>query len=151
VILRTLSKTGFAAARVGFLIGSPGLIHELDKVRLPYNLNALSQAAAGFYLDYEDVFLKQARDITLWREELYSALLTIDGIHPRPSDANFIFFSCDFDSDRIYAELLKGGILIKNFNIPGQMDNFMRVTVGKPEENSVFIKNLREILQQLGA
>ncbi len=151
VILRTLSKVGFAAARVGVLVGSPELVYELNKVRLPYNLSALAQAAAGFYLDYEGIFLKQAEEIRLWREELYSALLAIDGIHPRPSDANFIFFSCDFDSDRIYRKLLAAGVLIKNFNIRGKTDDCMRVTVGNPEENGIFIKELKKIIQQLGA
>ncbi|MBW6486618.1 MAG: histidinol-phosphate transaminase [Syntrophobacterales bacterium] len=151
VILRTLSKIGFAAARLGLLVGSPELVYELNKVRLPYNLSALSQAAAGFYLDHEEVFLKQAEEIRLWREELYAELLAIAGIKPWRSDANFIFFSCDFDSDRIYSELLAGGVLVKNFNMPGRIKNFMRVTVGTPEENGIFIKKLKEILQQLGA
>jgi histidinol-phosphate aminotransferase len=151
VVMRTLSKVGFAAARVGMLAASPALVHELNKVRLPYNLNALSQAAAAFYLDHEAVFLKQAEDIRQWRGELYAELQKISGIHPRPSDANFIFFSCDFDSDRIYAALLKGGIIVKNFNIPGKIRNFMRVTVGSPQENTLFISKLKEILQQLGA
>jgi histidinol-phosphate aminotransferase len=151
VILRTLSKVGFAAARVGMLVGNARLVHELNKVRLPYNLNSLSQAAAAFYLDYESVFLKQAEDIRLWRGELYSALGKISGVHPRRSDANFIFFSCDFDSDRIYAKLLESGVLVKNFNIQGKIKNFMRVTVGTPEENGVFVKELKEILQKLGA
>jgi len=151
VILRTLSKIGFAAARLGILVGRSELVYELNKVRLPYNLSALSQAAAGFYLDHEGIFLQQAQEIRLWREELYAELLTISGIHPRRSDANFIFFSCDFDSDRIYSMLLSGGVLVKNFNVPGKIKNFMRVTVGVPEENDIFIKKLKEILQQLGA
>ncbi len=58
VILRTLSKVGLAAMRIGLLIGPPALVHELHKVRLPYNLNSLSQAAAGFYLDEEEAFLQ---------------------------------------------------------------------------------------------
>jgi len=151
VILRTLSKIGFAAARVGFLVGSAELVRQLNKVRLPYNLSAFSQAAAGFYLDHEETFLKQAQDIRVWREGLYSELLAIKGIQPRRSDANFIFFSCDFDSDHIYERLLSGGVLVKNFNVPGKIKNFMRVTVGTPEENGIFVKKLKEILQQLGA
>jgi histidinol-phosphate aminotransferase len=151
VVMRTLSKVGFAAARVGMLAASPALVHELNKVRLPYNLNALSQAAAAFYLDHEEVFLKQAEDIRQWRGELYAELQKIGGIYPRPSDANFIFFSCDFDSDRIYAGLLTGGVVVKNFNIPGKIKNFIRVTVGIPRENALFIEKLKEILQQLGA
>jgi histidinol-phosphate aminotransferase len=148
VILRTLSKAGFAAMRIGFLIGPPALVHELDKVRLPYNLNALSQAAAGFYLDHEETFLKQAEKIRRWRGELFAAMKKIPGIHPRPADANFIFFGCDFDADRVYSKLMERGILIKNFNAPGAMRNFMRVTVGTREENSRFIGELQDILSK---
>ena len=148
VILRTLSKVGFAAMRIGLLIGPPALIHELDKVRLPYNLNAMSQAAAGFYLDHEGTFLKQAEEIRRWRGELFAAMKTIPGIHPRPTDANFIFFDCDFDADRVYTQLMERGILIKNFNTPGTMRNFMRVTVGTREENGRFIEVLQDIISK---
>jgi histidinol-phosphate aminotransferase len=146
VILRTLSKVGFAAMRIGLFIGPPALIHELNKVRLPYNLNAMSQAAAGFYLDHEGTFLKQAEEIRRWRGELFAAMKTIPGIHPRPTDANFIFFHCDFDADRVYTKLMERGILIKNFNTPGTMRNFMRVTVGTREENGRFIEVLQDII-----
>ena len=103
VILRTLSKVGLAALRIGLLIGPAPLIHELNKVRLPYNLNALSQAAAGFYLDHEAVFLKQAAEVLNGRDELAAALERLPGIRLWPTDANFIFFSCDFDTDRVYS------------------------------------------------
>jgi histidinol-phosphate aminotransferase len=146
VILRTLSKVGFAAMRVALLIGPPALVHELNKVRLPYNLNALSQAAAGFYLDHEEDFLKQAERIRRWRGELFSALAAIPGIHPWPTDANFIFFSCDFDADRVYVKLKERGILIRNFN--AAMRGFMRVTVGTREENGEFLEVLKNILTE---
>jgi len=151
VVMRTLSKVGFAAARVGMLASNAALVHELNKVRLPYNLNALSQAAAHFYLDHEEVFLQQAENIRSWRGDFYAEMATIKGIHPFPTDANFIFFSCDFDSNRIYEKLLAGGVLVKNFNVPGKIRNCMRVTVGTPEENQTFTKLLKDILQQLGA
>jgi histidinol-phosphate aminotransferase len=146
VIFRTLSKVGLAAMRIGLLIGPPALIHELHKVRLPYNLNSLSQAAAGFYLDEEEAFLKQAADIRRWRGELFSALEALPGIHPRPTEANFIFFSCDFDPERVYSLLVRRGILIRNFNAPGNMRGFMRVTVGTREENQEFVEALRDII-----
>lgn len=148
VILRTLSKVGFAAMRIGVLIGPVELVRELDKVRLPYNLNAMSQAAAAFYLDHEESFLQQAQEIRRWRGELLAAMKTIPGIHPRPADANFIFFDCDFDADRVYKKLMERGVLIKNFNAPGAMKNFMRVTVGTREENSRFIEELRHIISK---
>lgn len=146
VILRTLSKVGLAAMRIGFLIGPPALVHELNKVRLPYNMNAMSQAAAGFYLDYEEEFLKQAEEIRRLRAELFTLLSAIPGIHPRPTDANFIFFGCDFDTDRVYRLLVERGILIKNFKTLGTLQDFMRVTVGTREENSQFIKALQDII-----
>jgi len=146
VIFRTLSKVGLAAMRIGLLVGPSTLIHELNKVRLPYNLNSLSQAAAGFYLDEEEAFLKQAAQICRWRGELYSALESLPGIHPRPTEANFIFFSCDLDADRVYNELMQRGILIRNMNAPGMMKGFMRVTVGTREENMEFVEALRDIV-----
>jgi histidinol-phosphate aminotransferase len=148
VILKTLSKVGLAAMRIGFLIASPPLVHELDKVRLPYNINALSQVAAGFYLDHIDIFSDQTREIVASREELLSALGEIEAVHPYPSDANFIFFSCDFDTDNIYSLLIREGILIKNLNSPGVLKNCMRVTVGNREENQELIKALKKILRK---
>lgn len=148
VILRTLSKVGFAALRIGLLVGQAALLHELDKVRLPYNLNALSQAAAGFYLDREAAFLEQAALIRRWRAELFGALAGLPGVHPRPTDANFIFFSCDFEADRVYRDLLQRGILIRNLSAPGVKGGFMRVTVGTPEENREFIETLQDILSK---
>jgi histidinol-phosphate aminotransferase len=146
VVLRTLSKVGFAAMRVGLLIGPTELVHELHKVRLPYNLNTMSQAAAGFYLDHEEAFLKQAETIRGWRDELFTAMKGIPGVRPRPTDANFIFFDCDLDTDRVYARLMERGILIKNFNAPGTMRNCMRVTVGTREENAMFVEVLQDII-----
>jgi histidinol-phosphate aminotransferase len=146
VILRTLSKVGLAAMRIGLLIGQADLLHELNKVRLPYNLNALSQAAAGFYLDHEAAFLEQAAEIRRCRGGLFCALEALPGVHPRPTDANFIFFSCDFDTDRVYKAFMQRGILIKNLSTPGKQPGFMRVTVGTPEENREFIEVFREIL-----
>ncbi len=148
VILKTLSKVGLAAMRIGFLIGSPSLVRELDKVRLPYNINALSQISAVFYLNHIDIFLSQTNEIIERREELLNALKKIEGIHPYPSNANFIFFSCDFDTDRVYKSLIQQGVLIKNLNSPGILKNCMRVTVGNREENEEFLKSLRKILVQ---
>jgi histidinol-phosphate aminotransferase len=148
VILRTLSKVGLAAMRIGFLMGSASLIHELDKVRLPYNLNTLSQISAGFYLDHEHVFLAQTDDIINRRTELFNTLKKIKGVKPHPPDANFIFFSCDFDPYRIYKDLLKKGILIKRFPPLGIAKNCLRVTVGCPDENKEFLKAFKDIISK---
>jgi len=148
VILRTLSKVGFAAIRLGILIGNPSLIHELNKVRLPYNLNALSQAVGLFFLEYADEFQEKIDRIILSRHYLFNELNTIEGIYPYHSDANFILFSCAHDKNRLYSELLERGIVIKNFTSPDSLKDCFRVTVGNDDENREFLEALREILHQ---
>lgn len=151
IFLNTLSKLGLASMRLGFLIGNREIIAQLDKVRLPYNVNSLSQIAAGFFLDYQNEFSLQVKEIIKRREELYSGLRKIAGIKPFPSQANFIFFSCAFDSDRIYKQLIAEGIVVKNLNIPPLMPNCMRVTVGNRKENDSFLRALKRIVPKQGA
>jgi len=145
IFLNTLSKLGMASIRLGFLISNPDILAQLDKVRLPYNVNSLSQAAAGFFLDYEGEFSKQIKEIIKRREELYRGLNQIKWIKTYPSRANFIFFSCAFDSNRIYNKLVREGIALKNLNNPPLMPNCMRVTVGSKKENEAFLKALKNI------
>ena len=147
MILKTLSKVGLAAMRLGFLIGRASFVRELDKVRLPYNINALSQVAAGFYMDHLTFFLNQAAEVVKRRNELFEALRKIGGIHPCPTDANFIFLRCDLDADRIHEDLIARGVLIKNLNGPGVLKNCMRVTVGSREENGEFLQALRSVIE----
>jgi histidinol-phosphate aminotransferase len=151
IVLKTLSKLGLAAIRLGFLIGNRELIAQLDKVRLPYNVNSLSQAAAGFFLDYRDEFAEQVKEIVAQREELYRGLQEIAGIKPYPSRANFIYFSCSFASDRIYTSLAARGILVKNLNNPPLISNCMRVTVGNLKENKAFLSALKAVVSEQGA
>jgi histidinol-phosphate aminotransferase len=145
IFLNTLSKLGMASIRLGFLIGNPDILEQLNKVRLPYNVNSLSQTAAGFFLDYEGEFSKQIKEIIQRREELYRGLKAIKWIKTYPSRANFIFFSCAFDSNRIYNKLVAEGIVLKNLNNPPLMPNCMRVTVGSKKENEAFLKALKNI------
>ncbi len=146
VILRTLSKVGLAAMRIGILIGTPSLIHELNKVRLPYNLNTLSQITARLYIENEAEFQKQADTVVSRKDELFAELKKIDAIDLYPSDANFILFSCSFDTDSVYYSLIEKGILIKKFDTPGILQNCMRVTTGTHEENEEFLRALRNII-----
>jgi len=139
VILRTLSKLGLAAARVGFLMGSPLLVRELDKVRLPYNVNALSQVVAAFYLDHEAAFREGARAVVAARGEVFGALAQTKGVRPFPSEANFIFFTCDFYTHGLYRRLIEGGVLVRSFHAVPSLRNAMRVTIGSPQENRRFI------------
>ncbi|HDQ03381.1 MAG TPA: histidinol-phosphate transaminase [Deltaproteobacteria bacterium] len=149
VFLKTLSKLGLASMRLGFLIGNPEIVAQLDKVRLPYNINCLSQITADFFLDNRQEFLSQLGRIIDNREKLFFRMKEIDKIMPYPSSANFIFFSCAFDSDRIYEKLVEAGIIIKNLN-SGLTRNCMRVTVGTPEENEAFLNALKSAVSEQG-
>lgn len=144
VILKTLSKVGFAAMRIGVFIGSPLLVRELDKVRLPYNINAFSQIVAGFYIENEAEFQRQADIVASMKDALFKELEKIEGIHPYPSNANFILFNCSFDTDSVYCNLIERGVLIKKFSDPGILRNCMRVTVGNSGENEEFLEAIRD-------
>ncbi|HKN18872.1 MAG TPA: histidinol-phosphate transaminase [Dissulfurispiraceae bacterium] len=142
VILRTLSKIGLASLRVGYLVADSALIREVDKVRLPFNLNALSQAVAAAALRGSQL-RGPVKAIISERERLYEALSNIPGARPYPSEANFIFFKVH-DADAVYQKLLRYGVLIRNMNTA--VRGALRVTVGAPEENDLFIGALKKTL-----
>lgn len=144
VILRTLSKLGLAGLRVGFLIGKEEIIHQVNKVRLPFNLNAFSQALALSVMSKKATLKKNIRSIVSERQRLFGELSHIDGVMPYPSEANFILFRVK-DPDRVYEGLLNNGILVRNMK--GVVCGCLRVTVGTPQENRMFIKALRDIIK----
>jgi histidinol-phosphate aminotransferase len=148
IILRTLSKIGLAGLRIGVLTASAKVIDQLNKVRLPYNLNSLSQTAARAALGRRDILNQQISLLISSRQRLYNELSGIKGITAYPSETNFILFRTTTDATRIYEKLKEAGILIKNLSRPGQLANCLRVTVGTPEENNGFITQLRKILKR---
>ena len=146
IILRTLSKIGFAGLRIGVLAASQNIVSELNKIRLPYNINSLSQAVAVTALKHREVVERQISRLISEREKLYNELSQLTGVTAYPSETNFIMIRTASDAARIHEKLKRAGILIKNLNKPGPLKNCLRVTVGTPEENREFIKTLRNIL-----
>ncbi len=144
VLMRTLSKIGLAGLRVGFLIADKNIINGVNKVRLPFNLNSLSQAIATMVLDNKKLLKEYIKSIVSERDRLYKEMIKIRGIKPYPSEANFILFKVE-DSDGVYSSLLKKGILVRNMK--GIINGCLRVTVGTPEENRIFIGELSEIVE----
>ncbi len=147
VILRTLSKVGLAALRLGILIGHPLLVHHLNKVRLPYNVNIFSQVVGELFVEHNKDFMELTDKIVAGRKWLFDELTDIEGIKPYTSDANFILFSCFMRKDDVYAELIERGVLVKNFTSPDSLKECMRVTVGTETENREFIESLKIIMQ----
>jgi histidinol-phosphate aminotransferase len=143
IILRTLSKIGMAGLRVGILTASKEIIGELNKIRLPYNLNTLSQAAALVALKHASTLNHQISLLISERRKLYNALLRTPGVTPFPTDTNFILMWIERDATKVFQTLKKRGILVKNLDRPGPLKGCLRVTVGTPAENKEFLKNLR--------
>jgi histidinol-phosphate aminotransferase len=146
VLMRTVSKLGLAGLRLGLLIGRREWIAEFEKVRLPYNLNVLTQTAATFALGHYDVLLGQAAQIVKDRAALASSLAKLPGVAVYPSEANFILFRVP-EGAATFEALRARGILIKNVGgAHPLLKNCLRVTVGTPEENTAFLAALTAAL-----
>lgn len=145
LILRTLSKIGLAGLRVGYLIGAERILNEVNKVRLPYNVDALTQYIATHAINnfYSNI-KKFIREIIKEREIMQKELAKIEGIKVYPSEANFILFKAK-NSKEIHEKLITYGILVRD--VSSYVKDALRVTVGTKEENAEFIKTLKNILK----
>jgi histidinol-phosphate aminotransferase len=148
LVMRTVSKMGLAGLRLGMLAGNPDLIYEIDKVRLPYNINVLTQQAAKSALEHMGLLDEQAAMIRSEREVLLNKLAAIQGVEVFPSRANFILFRIvNGNAGEVFESIRNDGVLIKNLNAEtGLLKQCLRVTVGKPEENKLFVQALEKAL-----
>ena len=146
LIMRTVSKMGLAGLRLGYMMGNPHWIEEFNKVRLPFNINCLTQVSAEFALENRAMFDAQTEKICQDRELLFSEMQKIEAIRCYPSKANFILFKPKSGSGNDLFELIKqAGILIRNLSANGGLlENCLRVTVGTEQENAAFLKALQE-------
>jgi histidinol-phosphate aminotransferase len=146
VILRTLSKIGLAGIRLGVLVAGAAVVEEINKVRLPYNVNALSQAAARVVLRHPEVVSSHAAAIVRERDRVLARLREIPGVTTYPSQANFFLMRTARSGDDVFRGLLERGILVRNFSRAPSLANCHRVTVGTPEENDAFLAALSDVL-----
>ena len=142
-MLRTLSKIGLAGLRVGFMVADSRITDEVNKVRLPFKLNSLSQNVAIDSLKNKKQMRASIRSIINERKRLFREMTKLNSIEPYPSDANFILFKTE-NAEKVFKGLLKRGILIRN--MAGAVEGCLRVTVGTPRENSAFLKTLKQLL-----
>jgi histidinol-phosphate aminotransferase len=150
IVMRTVSKLGLAGIRLGYMAASAALLAEFDKVRPPYNINVLTQAAAEFVLQHIQILDAQAAALREQRENLRVTLAAIPGVQVFPSAANFLLLRVQAknkSTDDVFANLLERKVLVKNV---GKMhillENCFRVTVSTPEENALFVDALRTAL-----
>ena len=143
IVMRTLSKLGLAGIRLGYMAAAPALLEQFEKVRPPYNVNVMTQAAAEFALDHLDILNGQAALLREERTVLSAALAALPNVTVFPSAANFITFRVA-DADTTHANLLGRKILVRNLSkMHPVLANCLRVTVSTPEENAAFLDALK--------
>lgn len=151
LVMRTVSKLGLAGLRLGFIAGNKTIIEQLNKIRLPYNINSLTQITADFALKHQDLFEQQAQQICRDRALVLEQLNKLLNIRAYPSSANFILFKTPVGQAGVIFEALKSqGILIKNLSPQGGiLTDCLRVTIGETAENEKFIQALTKITESL--
>lgn len=145
LLMRTLSKFGLAGVRIGYMMGPERLIHEVDKVRPPYNISVVNAETALFALEHEDVFAAQAADLKRERGRLQSALKEM-GLKSWPSDANMILVRVP-DPAASFEGMKGRKVLVKNVSrMHPLLAGCLRLTVGTADENAQMIAALQSTL-----
>jgi len=145
IVLRSLSKIGLAALRVGYAMADPYIIEQINKVRLPYNSNSVSQEFTARLLRNFSPMEDQIKIILQERDRLLNELSKIEFLTVFPSDSNFILFRAAHDGEKLFKFLVDNGILIRNLNAHPRLKNCLRVTVGTQKENDIFLARLGKI------
>jgi histidinol-phosphate aminotransferase len=143
-ILRTLSKVGLAALRVGWLEADAALVREIDKARQPYNVSAMSQAAAAAVLDagWPEIE-RQVRAVIDERERVGAAVAAMAAVDVPRSDANFLWIGTPRPAAEVFDALLARGVLVRSFHKSGgRLQNRLRVTIGSRADNDRFVEAL---------
>lgn len=145
MVLRTFSKIyGLAGLRVGYGMARPEVIRYVERLKPPFNVNMLGQAAARAALD-DTAFVERSQVLTREGKAFLYRELSRLGLFFYPSEANFVCFHLGGSSQRAFEALMERGVIIRpldSFGLPG----WMRVTVGTSEQNEAFIRALASYL-----
>jgi histidinol-phosphate aminotransferase len=147
VVLRTLSKAwGLAGIRVGFAVGAPELIEALARIKMPYNVNAVSQEIACQALSNPSVYGEQVSLIVSERERVAAALRGSRGVEQVfESEGNFLLVRF-VNSGCVFQALRDRGIVVRDRGREVGCERCIRISVGTPEENDVLLCVLREVV-----
>jgi histidinol-phosphate aminotransferase len=150
VVMRTVSKLGLAGIRLGYMAAAPEWIAQFDKVRPPYNVSVLDEAAAEFALEHLPVLEAQAARLREDRDALQSALAVLPGVTAFPSSANFVLVrvaGVAGGGSAVAAGMKARGVLVKDVGrMHPLLADCLRLTVGTPEENAQMLDALRASL-----
>jgi histidinol-phosphate aminotransferase len=144
IVLRTFSKAmALAGLRVGYLLASPQLVSEVNKARLPYNINFFSQLAARAVLEDRGTLEANVRRLVQAREALAASLARLAGLRVYPSEANFLLLElAEADPKAVFESLYSRGILVRDVTSYPRLSRCLRVSVGSEEENRLFLDAL---------
>lgn len=145
ILLRTFSKVyGLASLRVGYAITSEEIAGYLNRVRPPFNVNTLAQAAALASLRDPDFKTRSHESNKSGKQFLYESFNRL-GLDYIPTETNFIMVDVGMDGMEVFRKLLQKGVIIR-FDKGFRMPHWIRVTIGTPEENEIFVQALEEVL-----
>ena len=146
IVTRTFSKAyGLSGLRVGYGLMSPEMARSLNKVREPFNVNLVAQEAAIAALDDGAHLKRTLRMVAEGREFLYRELKKL-GVTCVETATNFILADLEQDARSVYERLLKKGVIVRPMGVWG-LNTFLRVTIGRPQDNQRFIQALKESMK----
>lgn len=147
VVTRTFSKMyGLAGLRVGYGVGDPAVIDVLNRLREPFNVNSVAQAAAIACLKDPKYYKDIAKLVEKERTFLYRQFGSL-GVHYEESFTNFILLKVQNDSSVVARGLLAQGVIVRDMAVWG-LKNYIRITIGSHRENLVLIKALKEVMRK---
>jgi histidinol-phosphate aminotransferase len=150
IVLRTFSKAyGLAGIRLGYALAHPAVIRLLTRVKVPWNIPAITLAAASAALDDAAEFDARIAELRIARDELVEKLRRIDGLLPAPSEGNFVLIDVSAtgqSAERLVEAMLKDGVLIRSLSVHHAKRSYVRVTVGTPEQNARCVAAFERVL-----
>lgn len=150
VVVRTFSKAfSMAAVRLGYALAPPDIVEDLAKVRLPYHLSSLTQAAGEAALRHVEAARALLKRIREQRDRLLRELGEVDGVEAFPSDANFVLFRTGTEAGVLWRALLDRGVLVRDVSAYPGLERCLRVTAGTPEETGAFLEALPPALEEV--
>ena len=150
LVMRTVSKLGLAGIRLGYMAAAPAWLEQLEKVRPPYNVNVLTEAAALFMLELVDVLDAQAAQLRADREALAHALGALAGVQVFDSRANFVLVRVS-SASAVWARMAQRKVLVKDVSkMHPLLADCLRLTVGTEGENKALLAALEQSLAPAG-
>jgi histidinol-phosphate aminotransferase len=149
VVLRTFSKAmGMAGLRFGYALAHPDVAREIAKAKLPYNVNAITLAAAEVALERREVFDARTRAVVAERDRFSAALRTLPGLRVYPSAANFVLLRCESIPARtVFRRLLdEHGILVRDVSGGAGLAECLRISIGTKDDMDATLTALRGML-----